>query len=673
MLAKRVLYYGRDEPLPERVNLRAGPLALRWEQGDLRAICHGETEVLRRVYVAIRDRNWGTVPNVLSNVRLDAGSDSFRITFDVENREDDIDFAWQGTITGAADGAITCTLDGVARATFLKNRIGFCVLHPATARGAKARVTHAGGSTAEAELPRFITPDQPVFPFFDMGSLAHEIAPGAWAEVRFDGDLFEMEDQRNWTDASYKIFSTPIRLPYPAEVKAGTRIRQSVTLTLALERSAQAPLTGSARPSKAAPRAEAGLPHAKDREIVLAIDARAAGLALPRLGLGSASHGNPLSQREIDRLAALKLDHLRVDLPLADPGYPARLRVAATDAAQLDVPLHIALMISPEEGDAPLRQLRALLDAVRPRVATWLVYPAREVFTGGSPVAEALALARRALVSYAPGIPFGGGTNADHIFLARSLPPLDAVDFLTFAITPQVHAFDNASLIETLACQADVVASARRLGRGLPVAVSPVTLKPRHNPTATGPEPPTRPGELPPQVDPRQMSLFAAGWTAGSMKHLAQAGASAVTCYETTGWRGVMEREGGSPLPSLFQSLPGGVFPLYHVLADITDFAGSMLPVTSRAPLVADGLALQQGNRLRVVAANLDETAIRIRLQGVAGLCRVRRLDEETAEEAMLSPDEWRQREEETHDVGPDGLLLDLRPFAVATIDAYRR
>ena len=33
-LPKQVLYYGKDEPLPEQRHLRAGPLALVYEAGD---------------------------------------------------------------------------------------------------------------------------------------------------------------------------------------------------------------------------------------------------------------------------------------------------------------------------------------------------------------------------------------------------------------------------------------------------------------------------------------------------------------------------------------------------------------------------------------------------------------------------------------------------------------
>nr|MBC8254944.1 hypothetical protein [Ardenticatenia bacterium] len=84
MQSKNVLYYGKDDPLPEQMRLRAGPLSLVYEEGDLRYIRLGDREILRRVYVAIRDRNWGTVLPVLSNVQMDIGDDSFRIRHHVE-------------------------------------------------------------------------------------------------------------------------------------------------------------------------------------------------------------------------------------------------------------------------------------------------------------------------------------------------------------------------------------------------------------------------------------------------------------------------------------------------------------------------------------------------------------------------------------------------------------
>ena len=232
MISRHVLYYGKEDSLPEQIPLRAGPLSLIYEQGDLRYIKLGDREVIRRVYVAIRDQNWGTVQPFFANVRMDITGDSFLISYDVENKLGEVDFAWKANITGDAQGTITFRMDGIARTTFMRNRIGFCVLHPAACAGAACVVEHIDNSAEKAHLPAIIVADQPVQPFAEMRSMTHEVIPGLWAKVLFSGDIFEMEDQRNWTDASFKTFCTPLRLPYPVEIKQGTRIVQSVTLSI---------------------------------------------------------------------------------------------------------------------------------------------------------------------------------------------------------------------------------------------------------------------------------------------------------------------------------------------------------------------------------------------------------------------------------------------------------
>ncbi len=309
MLPKNVWYYGKEDPLPEQKPLRAGPLSLVYEEGDLRYIRLGDREVLRRVYVAVRDRNWGTVPPRLSNVQMDIGEDSFRIAYDVEHRQGDIDFFWKGTITGRVDGTITFAMDGVARSTFWRNRIGFCVLHPIReCAGAPCKIEHVDGTVEEETFPKYISPHQP---FFDIRAISHEVMPGIWAEVRFAGDVFEMEDQRNWTDTSYKTYCTPLRLPYPVEIQAGTRVVQTVTLSL----------QGST--ARLETRDEGRKAEGRSSSLVLYPSSP---VSLPHLGLGVASHAQPLSPREIERLKALNLSHLRVDLDRARPGYEAALR-----------------------------------------------------------------------------------------------------------------------------------------------------------------------------------------------------------------------------------------------------------------------------------------------------------------------------------------------------------
>ena len=166
------------------------------------------------------------------------------------------------------------------------------------------------------------------------------------------------------------------------------------------------------------------------------------------------------------------------------------------------------------------------------------------------------------------------------------------------------------------------------------------------------------------------MSLFGAGWTAGSLKYLCESGAASLTYYETSGWRGVMELAGGSALPERFRSLPGGVFPLYHVLADIGEFAGGqVIPSESSEPLQAEGLALRKGAATRIVLASLIPTRQHVRIQHGGRRARVRLLDERNAEAAMRDPAAFRAQVGELLDT-PDGSnALELLPYAIACVD----
>ena len=71
MLPVNAIRWGHDAPQPERRELRAGPLSLVFESGDLRYIRLGDREVLRRVYVAVRDHNWDTIPIAISDLSIE--------------------------------------------------------------------------------------------------------------------------------------------------------------------------------------------------------------------------------------------------------------------------------------------------------------------------------------------------------------------------------------------------------------------------------------------------------------------------------------------------------------------------------------------------------------------------------------------------------------------------
>jgi len=642
-LPKNVLYYGTETPLPEQLELQAGPLSVVFEDGDLRYIRFGEREVIRRIYAAVRDRNWGTVPPRLSNLKIERTTDSFQITYDCQHQQGGINFLWKALIRGDANGSIRFTMDGEAQSTFQRNRIGFCVLHPIReCAGIPCRVEKVNGAVERTMFPKRISPHQP---FKDISAVSHEVVPGLEAEVRFTGETFEIEDHRNWTDASYKIYGTPLALPFPVEIKQGTKVIQSVTVTLKGKPSV---------PKKAA--TTEGLNFSVGRSV---------SHPLPRVGLGAASHGEPLSTREIERLKALELAHLRVDLVLSRTEYPARLRQAGADAHNLGIPLEAAVFVS-DAAASELGALKTLLGEVKPAVATWLVFHTTE-----PTVSEKWArLAREALVSYAPKARVGGGSNQYFTEINRFHPPVKVLDLVSYSINPQVHSFDIPALVENLEAQAMTVESARPIVGNRPLAISPVTLRPRFSASATGPELATLPGTLPFAVDPRQMSLFGAGWTAGSLKYLSESGVASVTYYETSGWRGVLEQAKGSPEPALFRSIAGGVFPLYHILADFGEFAGgAVISAKGSDPLLVDGVVLHKDHKNRLLLANLSPKSQAVKVNALGPTVRVRMLDERNAEEAMTSPEMFRSQQGEVEKTTSGVLEVNLLPFGLARLD----
>jgi hypothetical protein len=143
-----------------------------------------------------------------------------------------------------------------------------------------------------------------------------------------------------------------------------------------------------------------------------------------------------------------------------------------------------------------------------------------------------------------------------------------------------------------------------------------------------------------------------------------------VTYFETTGRCGVMETAAGSPDPERFRSIPGAVFPVYHVLADAGEVKGAVverMPTTQ--PLQCDGVALRTADGLRVLAANLTDDMLRFNVTGVEATGRIRILDEQNAQDAMTDPEGFRSSAWKGLGKVRGVLELALRPYAVATID----
>jgi hypothetical protein len=177
-----------------------------------------------------------------------------------------------------------------------------------------------------------------------------------------------------------------------------------------------------------------------------------------------------------------------------------------------------------------------------------------------------------------PKTHFGAGTNYNFQQLNQGRFDATAVDFISFAAHPQEHAFDDLSLIENLGAQEDVIFSAKAIYPDRAVHISPITLRKRFNPYA--PDPKNRVMSETERTDPRQSTPFCAVWTLGSTKHLTEAGASAVTYYQTHGPQGVVSADG----------MP---YPVGDALRKLLALPREVLSSYSTQPLKVDGFVFE--------------------------------------------------------------------------------
>ena len=644
------LLHGTDAPLTELRVLRAGPARVLLDGVDLRYVSIGRAELVRRIYVAVRDRNWNTVPGEVSDLEVNARDDSFDLRFSVRHRAHDIDFSWQGAISGDSEGRITYSLDGVAESDLRYNRIGICVHHPwRETAGAPFRARTPEGEI-EGRFPDLIGPQlivdgriRALFPAFDR--LDVELPAGGSLELELEGDLWETEDHRNWTDANFKTYSTPLELGFPHDLARGETLAQRVTVT---------------------PRGVEGA-SGDDGAIRLSIGG-STGTTVPAIGLGLDVDGHEPTERELELLRALGPAHFRVEVRLDDDGWPAVLARAQDIVRRVGAHLLVSLHLRPEHAGRLPAVAKALAEGPEVDDVLVILLGGRTSTPEETTPPGLVDLVRGELGKALPGSAIGGGTEIYFAEINRTRPQAHAWDSVCFSITPQIHAFTDLDLVENLDAQAENVRSAKALAPGKRIVVSPITIRRRVNFHATGPEPELGAGELPDSVDVRQPSLLGGAWTAGSLKYVCEAGPASVTYYETTGWRGILEREEGSALPAVFPSRPGEVFPLFHPLADVAGWCGAdVFEVASENPLLALALAVRVDGAVRLLVVNVTPDVQDVIVSPLRGAVRMRRLSAESAAAAGADPASFRAGGEDA--VADDSLALRLEPYEVVRID----
>ncbi len=472
-----------DLKLDPELELRAGPLAVLFDarRGALRSVRVGGVEAVRGAYMSVRETNWDTVESVLSNLEALIEARSFEVEWDADCDSPTIGFRWHGRLTGSEDGVVTFEMRGAAKRTYRTNRTGLCALHPASASGAPCRVTHADGSVTESAFPKLVSPRHP---FENVREIAWQPLEGVTVRTEVEGDYFGTEDQRNWTDASFKTFCRDHSLPRPFEVKEGETV--SARLRIAVEGDAPEPPA--------------------EHPVHLALSVSPVGW--PEVGM-LYEPGGPA-----EALRDLRLKNLHVALDLDAPDCNERLAQArsAAGAASAHLTAHVKGLTGHPE--------RALLlaEMLEPGEQGEVTVADETTAEHLAAVVEGLrlALGKQLVVSFAPG-------DFDH--LNRSAVPALLYNAVGFDVTPQEHAFDARTILENASTVAACVRSAREANVAMPVLVGPVRFRSHFRPPR----------------DPRQTGPIGVAYTVALLASALRAQADRVCLYATAGSDGVFE------------------------------------------------------------------------------------------------------------------------------------
>jgi hypothetical protein len=599
-------------PWPDAFRVAAGGLVFDVAPEGVRHLTVGGHEVFSTLYAAVRARNWATLPfrTVSQDLQIDDHGCSL-------TREEIVDERLQSrmVVSWADSGVLAATVEMVALEDVDVNRWGYNVCLDARL-WVGADVLSAG---AGARFPRRIAPQrahqgvlQGLFPPADRLSLRRP--DGMIVHVESEGQLLEVEDQRNWTDPTFKIYSGSLRDPLPRHIGAGSVVRQSVRIAV------------TDLPSRP-------VPVAQEPVVGPAIE-------LVRVGV-QVNDADPSRNADATArlLAALRVDHLRVDVepPLDVPFHP--------EGAAADVPVELAVLV-PDLTSEVLSEVTRAAGSLpqRSRVLLHL--------TGRRTTDAAGALALTALLAPSrPDLVVVPGSDAYFADLNRDEPRCR--DLVSFSITPTVHATDTETVFATLPLQAEVARHVREV-LGARAVVSPVTLRLRGDPESPSAPASVRREIAEQHLDERLDRIEGAAWTFGSVHALTEGGAFAGTWYELLGVRGVARIE----------SEEVRVAPAFHAL--------SVLRANDR-PRVRSVTALEGGvvglifvDQHRMVLASQRPWEQHLSLAGWSAPCaRRRRLRATDVATAASTPAWWNEAEHVPLDPRQD---LVLAPFELTEL-----
>ena len=506
--------YGTLEPPANSEYFTIGQMSFKLEEGALRHIKVGGIEIIRCIAFLVRDRDWGTLTPHLSLLSSKSDDTTFSLHLEAEF-ETPTAVLNVSIFIEALHDKITMRAEGIPNGIFETNRAGFTVLHPARLAGHPVSVEHSNGSIETSTFPSLIEPWQP---FKDIKALTH-FADGLAVDCKFTGDTFEMEDQRQWGDASYKTYVRPLALPWPYTLSQSQPLEQSVSITWHR--------TGKRQPES-------------NNNSILSetLFPETAILLTPQDAMQLIKHPVDIRQVSPQRL----LCHVDATTVTTAEFFEA---YAKLQAVMPNFVYDLELICSFEEPPSlELLKLRGAMDTAGFKPESVMLCPAADKISTppGSdwPKCPPLEEIYSASADTFGDLIRGGGMVTFFPELNRKRPPLEQLDFVSHSLCPIVHASDDISVMETLEAIPHITRSARAIIGDADYRIGPSTIAMRHNPYGqrTFPNPDLNRLCMA-DNDPRHGAAFGAAYVIGLATALADSGVTVWTPSELYGPRGL--------------------------------------------------------------------------------------------------------------------------------------
>ncbi len=561
---------------PDTTRVTHAGFTLDLGRDAIRNITYDGAQIIDLLYTAIRPLDWSTLTadEHKEDVQVNGKDCVITITDSFTGV-----MTSQTRVTLSASNVFTVDYELNGLAEYSVNRWGICFcLNTADWMGSSVLTSEGAYALKEDISPQLVV-DGVIQGLFPASAEMHLVAPDKrFIKARSSGKVLEAEDQRNWTDNTYKIYSGSLKEPRPFNIAKGSSWKQSVQFEVG------APNTSTADPGKI---------------LVREIE------ALPSIGL-QFNEDSLLAADDLEKaFILLGIDHLRVN----EESLTAQ-KVITTASSGLILE---AALLSSSSGEELKAEVLHLSKRVPDGSRLLIQREGREVVDVND-LPE-----NHSLNTYIPG------SDAYLVDLHKNKHEFGSS--ISYSMAPSVHSSDKESIFKTLATQRESVEFAQE-NFAAQVFISPITFSTRGNPES-GHSRQERTKFADPELALSIRSIEGAAWTLGSVFALASANAFSGTWHELFGEFGVIYPKSGGVNFS----------PTFHALSALG--AHHAHQITIATSLDNSWVAFENREAKTILVASLRPWTLEITAKVLAGYQSIQSLRGDDVEKSSQIMDWW--------------------------------